>query len=261
MCMSTPLRTRAALDMMHFDGREVARSPKRCAHSWRCRMLRALFECKRVHREAFGRGQSAHATQNPNKSLSVVQKSMLHQETGTCGHGLRGLERPRRRRRKLGVQAPPAPPASPCASQPLAVPAPHWSALPWSAAAFPSASPPASSPPTSMASSAPPASRPAALPASPPAVSLSLHPAAPAPGILLSPSATRAWHLTKTRYARRSHLVNDLGSRDLVVALTLQETTTSWPPRDAICFWPAFVAQSMTPRSRKSGYGLLLGCK
>ena len=42
------------------------------------------------------------------------------------------------------------------------------------------ASPPVSSPSTSMPSYAPPASRPA-LPASPPALSLSLHPAAPAP--------------------------------------------------------------------------------
>ena len=40
VCMSTPaLRTGAALDMMHFDGREVARSSKRCARSRRCRML------------------------------------------------------------------------------------------------------------------------------------------------------------------------------------------------------------------------------
>ena len=44
-------------------------------------------------------------------------------------------------------------------------------------------------------------------------------------GILLSPSATRAWHLAKTRYAR-SHLVNDLGPRVLAVTLTLQETAT-----------------------------------
>jgi len=26
-------------------------------------------------------------------------------------------------------------------------------------------------------------------------------------------------------------------------------------------FWPAFVTRKMTPRSRKSGYGLLLGCR
>jgi len=38
VCMSTPLRTGAALDMMHFDEREVARSSKRCARSWRCRI-------------------------------------------------------------------------------------------------------------------------------------------------------------------------------------------------------------------------------
>jgi hypothetical protein len=44
-------------------------------------------------------------------------------------------------------------------------------------------------------------------------------------GILLSPSATRAWHLAKTRYGR-SHLVNDLGPRVLAVTLTLQETAT-----------------------------------
>jgi len=44
-------------------------------------------------------------------------------------------------------------------------------------------------------------------------------------GILLSPSATRAWHLAKTRYGR-SHLVNDLGPRVLAVTLTLQETVT-----------------------------------
>ena len=39
-------------------------------------------------------------------------------------------------------------------------------------------------------------------------------------GILLSPSATRAWHMAKTRYGR-SHLVN----RVLAITLTLQETT------------------------------------
>ena len=39
MCMSTLLRTGAALDMLHFDEREVARSSKRCARSRRCRML------------------------------------------------------------------------------------------------------------------------------------------------------------------------------------------------------------------------------
>ena len=31
-------------------------------------------------------------------------------------------------------------------------------------------------------------------------------------------------------------------------------------PRKAF-FWPAFVARILTPRSRKSGYGLLLGCR
>ena len=41
VCMSTPLKTCAALDMMHFHfdaGREVARSSKGCARSWRCRI-------------------------------------------------------------------------------------------------------------------------------------------------------------------------------------------------------------------------------
>ena len=28
-----------------------------------------------------------------------------------------------------------------------------------------------------------------------------------------------------------------------------------------IFFWPAFVTRSLTPRSQKSGYGLLLGCR
>ena len=28
-----------------------------------------------------------------------------------------------------------------------------------------------------------------------------------------------------------------------------------------IIFWPAFVTRSLTPRSQKSGYGLLLGCR
>ena len=35
--------------------------------------------------------------------------------------------------------------------------------------------------------------------------------------------------------------------------------TASSPPRDKLYFWPAFVARKMTPRSRKSGYGLLFG--
>jgi len=38
----------AALDMLHFDEREVARSSKRCARSRKCRMLWARFECKGV---------------------------------------------------------------------------------------------------------------------------------------------------------------------------------------------------------------------
>ena len=28
-----------------------------------------------------------------------------------------------------------------------------------------------------------------------------------------------------------------------------------------VCFWPAFVAQILIPRSQKSGYGLFLGCR
>ena len=28
-----------------------------------------------------------------------------------------------------------------------------------------------------------------------------------------------------------------------------------------VFFWPAFVTRILTPRSRKSGYGLLLGCR
>jgi hypothetical protein len=39
VCMSTLLGIGAALDMMHFDGREVARSSKRCARSRRCRVF------------------------------------------------------------------------------------------------------------------------------------------------------------------------------------------------------------------------------
>jgi len=35
VCMSALLRTGAALDMLHFDKREVARSSKRCARSRR----------------------------------------------------------------------------------------------------------------------------------------------------------------------------------------------------------------------------------
>ena len=31
-------------------------------------------------------------------------------------------------------------------------------------------------------------------------------------------------------------------------------------PENSI-FWPAFVTRLLTPRSRKSGYGLLLGCR
>ena len=36
---------------------------------------------------------------------------------------------------------------------------------------------------------------------------------------------------------------------------------TSWPPQEYYFFWPAFVTRLLTPRSRKSGYWLLLGCR
>ena len=36
---------------------------------------------------------------------------------------------------------------------------------------------------------------------------------------------------------------------------------TSSPRQENHFFWPAFVARILTPRSRKSGYGLLLGCR
>ena len=36
---------------------------------------------------------------------------------------------------------------------------------------------------------------------------------------------------------------------------------TSWPPQEYFFFWPTFVTRLLTPRSRKSGYGLLLGCR
>ena len=32
-------------------------------------------------------------------------------------------------------------------------------------------------------------------------------------------------------------------------------------PENSISLWPAFVTRLLTPRSRKSGYGLLLGCR
>ena len=32
-------------------------------------------------------------------------------------------------------------------------------------------------------------------------------------------------------------------------------------PENRFFFWPTFVTQLLTPRSRKSGYGLLLGCR
>ena len=38
-------------------------------------------------------------------------------------------------------------------------------------------------------------------------------------------------------------------------------TVTSSPRQDELLFWPAFVTRKMSPRSRKSGYGLLLGCR
>ena len=41
---------------------------------------------------------------------------------------------------------------------------------------------------------------------------------------------------------------------------TYHYTYTSWPPRNTF-FWPAFVTRILTPRTRKSGYGLLLGCR
>ena len=40
-----------------------------------------------------------------------------------------------------------------------------------------------------------------------------------------------------------------------------KNTTTSSPRREKIFFWPAFVTRILTPRSRNSGYGLLLGCR
>jgi len=49
--MSTPLRTGAALDMMHFDGQEMRTGAVCCEH-----VLSA-----KGSREAFGRGQSKHA--------------------------------------------------------------------------------------------------------------------------------------------------------------------------------------------------------
>ena len=36
---------------------------------------------------------------------------------------------------------------------------------------------------------------------------------------------------------------------------------TGWPPQEYVFFWPRFVTRLLTPRSRKSGYGLLLGCR
>jgi len=36
---------------------------------------------------------------------------------------------------------------------------------------------------------------------------------------------------------------------------------TSSPGQERLFFWPAFVTRLLTPRSRKSGYGLLLGCR
>ena len=36
---------------------------------------------------------------------------------------------------------------------------------------------------------------------------------------------------------------------------------TSWPPRKYYFSWPAFVMRLLTPRSRKFGYWLLLGCR
>ena len=36
---------------------------------------------------------------------------------------------------------------------------------------------------------------------------------------------------------------------------------TSWPPQEKLFIWSLFVTRLLTPRSRKSGYGLLLGCR
>ena len=44
----------------------------------------------------------------------------------------------------------------------------------------------------------------------------------------------------------------------LFLCLTLGTLQASRPE---IFFWPAFVTRLLTPRSRKSGYGLLLGCR
>ena len=32
-------------------------------------------------------------------------------------------------------------------------------------------------------------------------------------------------------------------------------------PENSIFLWPAFITRLLTPRSRKTGYGLLLGCR
>ena len=62
VCMSTPLRTGEALDMMNFDGREVARARPRDARA----LGGAVCYCEHVlsakgSRKAFGRVQSKHA--------------------------------------------------------------------------------------------------------------------------------------------------------------------------------------------------------
>jgi len=36
---------------------------------------------------------------------------------------------------------------------------------------------------------------------------------------------------------------------------------TGSPRQEKNVFWPAFVTRLVTPRSRKFGYGLLLGCR
>ena len=45
----------------------------------------------------------------------------------------------------------------------------------------------------------------------------------------------------------------------LIVLAALQ--AEAGRPKNSILLWPAFVTRLLTPRSRKSGYGLLLGCR
>ena len=51
------------------------------------------------------------------------------------------------------------------------------------------------------------------------------------------------------------------GPQSRVLYITWPQFVQAGRPENMFFFWPTFVTRLLTPRSRKSGYGLLLGCR